>query len=518
MFGYSNFFHYVYRQSDFYEDFSSYHLFASEEFSSISAKIVKEKMHQTKQGIWCHYTSHNILLPNTGWKIHVSCKVAEGIQLLSLIVPYLAKNKIQFKHALDTFILQIINSKAWYRGGAGKFVTIYPKSKSDFLKIIDDIANLTKSYEGPYILSDFRYKNSTNVFYRYGSIMPNTSVNIYGEQENTNIMPDGNVFKDQRLPYPVVPEWEKNPFQTEKKGDASNIVLNGRYKIMLAIQFSNSGGVYKALDMETNKNVIIKEARPFIDIDKNNDDAVSRLNKEYRALKILENIGFTPKPIDFFKEWENSFLVEEYIDGMSFNFFRALDNPVIESEKNVTEEDTQKFWIRLFSILKNILSAIIKIHDNGVLFGDIAPTNIILISDEDYSLKLIDLEGAHIIGERHGVRVATPGFYEQDQFGKDLSLKDDYFAIGNLIINQIFPFNNYFMLNKNAKKTFFSEFIKRNKIPQVFYDIIRMLTEEKYLKKISNSEKDFQADIINKVKHSRTLSDEIKNIFKGVNI
>jgi len=88
----------------------------------------------------------------------------------------------------------------------------------------------------------------------------------------------------------------------EKSNDSWNkLILNGHYLIYEALLFSNKGGVYKGEDLTTGASVIIKEARPFVDVSLLGNDAVTVLKKEFKILKKMANTGLAPKPIDFFK-------------------------------------------------------------------------------------------------------------------------------------------------------------------------------------------------------------------------
>ena len=75
-----------------------------------------------------------------------------------------------------------MNSKRWARQGAGKFITIYPFDEDQFVSVIEQLHQATRQFEGPYILSDRRYKDSKVVFYRYGGMSPFKVLNIKGEK------------------------------------------------------------------------------------------------------------------------------------------------------------------------------------------------------------------------------------------------------------------------------------------------------------------------------------------------
>ena len=87
-------------------------------------------------------------------------------------------------------------------------------------------------------------------------------------------------------------------------------LLNGAYVVESAILFSNRGGVYRGRTL-TDRQVIIKEARPFVTIGRfSSVDAVVALRNEYQVLKALSQTGFAPEAIDYFTEWEHESFCE----------------------------------------------------------------------------------------------------------------------------------------------------------------------------------------------------------------
>ena len=194
--------------------------------------------------------------------------------------------EVPFKFALDKNVLATMSSKRWARGGSGKFITMYPSDLSCFKSLLEDLYAELHTEEGPYILSDKRYKDCRVLYYRYGGLRRVTRTDIKGEKVLVLTTPDGETVPDVRTPYFSLPPWVTDPFPTPKP-EQKEIVLNNRYRVKKAIAFSNSGGVYVADDRETGKEVIIKEARPHTAMDDQGNDAVKLLRKEYRLLELL---------------------------------------------------------------------------------------------------------------------------------------------------------------------------------------------------------------------------------------
>lgn len=187
-----------------------------------------------------------------------------------------------------------------------------------------------------------------------------------------------------------------DPFEdsTEKIENSSSNELtlnNGRYDVLEALSFSNSGGVYLAYDRTYRRKVIIKEARPYtVTTSFDNTDSVYLLKREWRNLNLLKDFKVAPQPIDCFDDWEHHFIVEEYIEGKNAQDFCASLNVLINP--NPTEEELVDYYEKVIKVGINLAKAVRCAHNNNLIIGDLNPNNIII--KEDFSVYLIDLETA----------------------------------------------------------------------------------------------------------------------------
>lgn len=77
-----------------------------------------------------------------------------------------AWNNTLFFDPLDVNIYEILNSKAMSRGGGGKLVTVYPRDDDEFRRCLEDLGRELEGVEGPYVLSDVRYKDHKALYFR----------------------------------------------------------------------------------------------------------------------------------------------------------------------------------------------------------------------------------------------------------------------------------------------------------------------------------------------------------------
>ncbi|MFI0202928.1 MULTISPECIES: hypothetical protein [Streptomyces] len=414
--------------------------------------------------------------PTQGFKIHVSSAPAHTLRLFDLVVPVCVDNGVEFKAAADPVMLGVINSKTQERGFSGKFMTIYPPDEDVFAALIETLYRCTagEPVEGPYILSDRRYRDSKVLFYRYGGFRPPRRLNIDGTQSTFLVSPDGAYVADERLPYFRLPPWVSDPFAAEPAevatarpaGEPAATLLNGRYRIEGALTFSNAGGVYHGTDDVTRTSVVVKEARRLTNCWTAGDrtvDSVDMLRHEYGVLRRLEGLEFVPRPVDLFREWEHTFLVEERVEGIAFHDFWAQDDvilaPYIRREGRV-----ERFVPRFRTVAGRLIRMIEEVHARGVVLGDLSPNNI-LIDAESLRMWFIDFEsavheddGAALLA--YGTRWGTPGFLHPDRASRDRLLPcDDWYAAAMLLHSSVVPATAFFALNPLAQDLFLDRLV-----------------------------------------------------------
>jgi serine/threonine protein kinase len=466
----------IYRlfHKDYPESFAVYSPHTADFYDLVSGQL-PEGWRIHRGDMWFQCSSPSQSLPMQGWKIHVSAAQSNSREILTKVASVLLKYKdTSFKFALDRPILSLLNSKGWPRGASGKFITIYPPDSHRFLELIEEIDQATAGMRGPYILSDHRYKASHVVFYRYGGMRAQTTLNVKGEKNHVLTGPDGSVVPDQRLPYPTVPAWEEPviPVECGAGSIKSSALLRDRYGIEAALSFSSAGGVYLARDNQTGNRVVVKEARPCINAAVDDYDAVELLKKEYRLLQVVADTGVAPQPIDLFQEWEHWFLVEEFIEGMAMGQHSAAHNILLRTRP--TEQDFNE-WRVMFSRLAESLVRIVTIlHGRNIVFADLSTNNLIVTADA--GLKIIDFEGAHEIGVDRPANLYTPGFASRNRVaGGTAEMEDDHYSVGAVLLAYLLPVNGLLHLNPQARHELLSSISNDVQLPEGMAELINTL-------------------------------------------
>ena len=392
----------------------------------------------TRDGFWFHvHPGNGYVFPIQGWKIHVSATIENAASILRRAARIALAHDVSFKFALDRNVLTTMSSKRWARGGSGKFITMYPPDLERFKSLLEDLYAELQGEEGPYILSDKRYKDCRVLYYRYGGMQRTSRLDVKGEKVLVLISPDGESIPDIRTPYFAPPSWATDPFPAEASAGGHAIVLNGRFRVKKAIAFSNSGGVYLADDQETGKEVIVKEARAHTAMDDRGNDAIKLLKNEQELLELLKDTGIAPQPVDAFYGWENFFLVEEYLEGLNIREIMLTQSPLMHVRPSL--EDSKRYFETCRKILKAFAHAVDLLHQKGLVFGDLNATNI-RIDPETYAVRLIDFESAFKFDSGQATYLFTPGFKSAASIRQNTqSFADDLFALAANMLYMLFP-------------------------------------------------------------------------------
>ena len=443
---------YILGDNLFYEPYEAHYKHTGE-YLALITEILKDnsaEWNTKREGIWFYVYPRDFALPAQGWKVHVSARITNAPSILQRAARIAIDNNVTFKFALDTTTLCMINSKRWGRGSSGKFMTMYPKDLSAFKRLLEQLEVELHDDDGPYILSDQRYRDCRVLYYRFGGFARTTRMEITGQKIPVLISPDGEAVSDVRTPYFAPPAWETDPFPSSEE-EEEDLALNGKYDVEEALAFSNSGGVYLATDRDTGRKVIVKEARAHTLMDGLGNDAISLLSKEHEILELLQDTGIAPKPLEAFREWENLFLVEEYVEGTGLRELILTRSPLMTV--NPSLEDSSQYYEIFRALFKSFARAVNLLHERGILFGDLSVNNL-RIDPSTYTVKLIDFEGAFRAGIDRRPLLYTPGFKDVLKAGSgEPTVEDDLYGLGAIMLYALFPLSTLSSLRDDLYDT-----------------------------------------------------------------
>jgi len=352
-------------------------------------------------------------------------------------------------------------------------MTIYPFNKVEFTKIVRELYPLLKKYNGPYILSDKRYLDSKVIYYRYGIITSKIDNNIMK-------FPEGEL-EDKRVPFYIQPKYVNDPLEENTPSnlnDSTENILTTNYKDIEAIHFSNGGGIYKAFNLKKQKNVILKEARPYIGISTDNT-SISCRKREAAIFEKIEYLKLTPKLNSKFYEWEHYFIEVEKIEGSTISEFTQKHTLVMEKE---TDHLVNKKKIQVFLLFtRNLLVALKKIQSVGLVINDISENNILITAD--FRPIFIDLEDAYFLDENVSVRFDIANqYFEDNKKEKLLDFKKDTHKLGYLLMSMLSNSNSLLKKDTSGEQALssFLYFCKLYRIDPNLFQMIKLMISGNY--------------------------------------
>jgi len=277
--------------------------------------------------------------------------------------------------------------------------------------------------DGPYILTDRRFKDSRTVHYRYGAFTRRFRPQADGMLNPLTLDGDGRLVPDRRGVSFQLPEGIVDPFVEPRPATARATEFGG-FAIESSVRFTNAGGTYRGREVATGRRVFIKEARHHTGLRDDGATAPEALREEWETLTALHALapGLAPEPISYFRVWEHEFLVVEHVDGLLLGKWVARNHPMLRAGATVNEFGA--FYDRCRIVMSAVEAALRRLHELGYVFVDISPSNVILGDDD--SVRLIDFGSAHRLGGTF-LRAGTPGYAPPEELiGDDLTIYDDY--------------------------------------------------------------------------------------------
>jgi len=436
----SPFFAYSFMSPIYHENIYSYE--PSNEFLDIVRPALNDDWRIKGRGFWASCSPGDREDLEHGWKIHVSSTQENAAETLAIITKLMADQKIAFKFCADRRMLKMSLGKGWSRFQIGKFIAIYPKDVNEFTRIIDELHVATSHLVGPYILTDKPYRNSRVVYYRYGVHRGKPRVDSTGRNVSGFFLEDGSWYNDIRGPSFRLPPGVTDPFALRTSDDSAvktnpqpkAVLLKNRFLVQGAIKFNATGGIYRGIDTESNREVVIREVRGKLGHleTESPDDPTFILKREAKILKRLSSTGLVPEYIDLFKEWDNWFLVVEKLDaislwGHSMEFYFSNEYQSVDFGLD-----------KILSSIKEIARGLQVIHSHDIVLRDLTKNNILFTKTED-RIKFIDFEFAFELSDS-GPWVAgwTPGYASIEQASsRRPAVADDCYAFGVLILDML---------------------------------------------------------------------------------
>ncbi|MFK5655684.1 hypothetical protein ACIA4K_03585 [Lactobacillus delbrueckii subsp. bulgaricus] len=371
-------------------------------FLGLSREIISRDPHH----VFLQINKSAASLPRQGFKIHVSATLQNYQVILDKVYDLSCENNFTFKYISNYSLLE------QYLGGTGPLWM----TGSRFEKLIRTIYDLVGKEDGIPIFTDQAFRDSKNVYYRYGIINS-----------------DDDFIRDER----------------NLKGIISR---------------KSSGGVYRAQDIY-GRDVVIKRAKyRFKDSE---ETEIQKLQNERKNLINWEKYDFIPKVLDSFYEQKDFFLVESYIKGVLIDDLRA---------EFIGDKRNSFYFAKIRHIVLNYLRCLQRLHNDSFFLGDISASNII-VDFESEKVFLVDVSQSVLLTNMdESFYYRTKGFYDRrvDNLSPELQ---DVHQSGYLVMSVFSRANDFLKIDQSGKQSwnFFIKQAAQEKIPAVFIKVMKVL-------------------------------------------
>ena len=282
---------------------------------------------QRQGSLWRYNRNRNSKDLSQGWKLHVSATVLNAHRILERIAPLLIERGVQFKAPCSLTAMREINCGLDSSfSQVGKVFTIYPQTDKEAVDLAGELDRVTRGMLAPIIPFDKRYKNKSNVYYRFGAFTFKKITLSNGNVTPAILDPDGNLVPDLYGPGLEYPSWAKNPFprSARKTGLVSDNPLRSSYRAFHALSQRGKGGVYQAIDLTVTppRLCLLKEGRRAGEVGWDGRDGRWRVKHEQKVLSLLHECGLdVPRQYSSFESGGNFYLVVEFVDGENLQSF-----------------------------------------------------------------------------------------------------------------------------------------------------------------------------------------------------
>ncbi|MBC8160834.1 MAG: protein kinase [Roseiflexaceae bacterium] len=195
-----------------------------------------------------------------------------------------------------------------------------------------------------------------------------------------------------------------------------DIVLNNdgpTYRITRVIKEGGQGAVYEVIG-EDGQTYAIKEMLERALDPKELDDALERFEFEANLLQRLKHPRI-PCVYAHFKDEGRNYLAMDFVRGEDLE-------ELLKREGRLTES-------RVLVIADQVCDVLAYLHDNGLIYRDMKPSNIMV--EPDGSIKLVDFGIAKLF-QKHGraTQIGTPGYAPPEQYQGIATSESDIYALG----------------------------------------------------------------------------------------
>jgi tRNA A-37 threonylcarbamoyl transferase component Bud32 len=376
--------------------------------------------------LWVSAHKDGNAMPSQGWKLHVSAAPLSSQEVLRRALPVLLNEAASFKVVSSIPKLSELNSGIYGLSQIGKFLTIFPFSDEQAVRLAVALDEATHGLPGPTIPSDHPLKPGSLVHYRYGGFVRDFVEPRPGDLQLAIHAPDGEAVPDQRLTTFSPPGWVVDPFVAAGVSSplpASSPLVNGRYLITSTLYAAARGEVYLAVDLHLTRSCVLKHALRNGALGIDGTDACDRLRNEEAVLARLAPDPRFPTLYELFEQGGDLWLAMELVEGETlFQYVRRL-----------AMEGRHLPSAQIMAWGKEAADLLSTIHGAGLVYRDLKAANVFVTPEG--TLRLLDFDVSQEIGSPIALySPGTVGYISREQKANEPpQIWHDVYSLGALL-------------------------------------------------------------------------------------
>jgi len=197
----------------------------------------------------------------------------------------------------------------------------------------------------------------------------------------------------------------------------------GNLRIVKELGKGGMGVVYLAEHMRLDKKFAVKSLSPELTQDPLFRE---RFYHEAKNQSQLDHVNIV-QATDFFEDYDQFFLVMEYVDGMALS-------ELIQQKGKLSKAEA-------LPILRDVLAGLGFAHSKGIIHRDIKPANIMI--SRDGRARIMDFGIAILAGEKRltgtGRNIGSPWYMSPEQIArpKEIDYRSDIYSLGVVLFEML---------------------------------------------------------------------------------